>query len=127
LDLDSSVADVFLVKLNSYDTKIETNRDLHKKCTDELHTALKLQENGENNSALIKTLTDSVMMLQNDFLKLSQEKTQGLRAMLSDIQFSKYVDFENRFMKDFIHSFKHRKDAIPKKMKKTKKRQNSAE
>jgi hypothetical protein len=111
LNLDEENADKFLLKYNSFEKQFDENRKAHHRISKELSKAIKStteQNNATPNAELLKKFklqADSMLTLQEEFNKLTQEKMKAMKTVLSDWQYVKYVDFENNFMKKLFNSF----------------------
>lgn len=99
LDLDESKSEKFIVKLNTHEKKISENRDKHHNARVKLEEAIKT-----NNANDIKALSNQLVDLQDDFNKSCSDKVKDMRTVLSEVEFAKFVCFENSFMRDFFDS-----------------------
>jgi ribosomal protein L22 len=120
LNMEGDNADKFLLKYNSYEKQIEENRKVYHRISKELSKTIKptlerADANATPNTDVLKKLqmqADSMLILQNEFNKISQEKMKAMKSVLSDWQYVKYVDFESNFMKKLFNTFigddKHR-------------------
>ena len=99
LDLDESKSEKFLLKLNSFDKRIEENRTKHSELNKRLEAAI----NSNNNSEML-TLSNQLLESQESFHRLTMEKNREIKAILSDVEFAKYINFDNRFLKEFFGS-----------------------
>jgi len=100
LGLDDDKAEKFFLKYNSYDKKIEENRKKMQIAMRELETAI-----AKNNSNEIVTKTNDLLNLQEELNKLTLEKLRGMKSVLSDIEYAKFVNFENKFVRELIDLF----------------------
>jgi len=100
LELDDDKAEKFLLKYNSYDKKIEENRKKIRTTTNELESAIT-----KNNSNEIVAKTNDLLKLQEELNKLTLEKLRGMKSVLSDVEYAKFVNFENKFVRKLVDTF----------------------
>jgi len=99
LDHDESKSEKLLIKLNAFDKRIEENRSIHSEMNNKLSAAI-----NSNNTTEMNTLTNQLLESQENFHRLTMEKNRDIRTLLTEVEFAKYLNFENRFMKEFFNS-----------------------
>jgi len=99
LGLEGERAEKFLLRYNSFDKKIEENRRNMRKATRELDEAI------SKNAKDITVKTNALINLQEEFNRLQVEKLRGMKSELSDIEYAKFVSFENKFVRELFGSF----------------------
>ena len=104
LGFEDEKAEQFLLKYNSYEKKINENRKKTRVALRELDDAI-----AKNNSNDIASRTNNMINLQEEFNKLTLEKLRGMKSVLSDVEYAKFVSFENKFVKELFGSFMHEK------------------
>ncbi|MDR0927109.1 MAG: hypothetical protein LBO69_05020 [Ignavibacteria bacterium] len=114
LDLDSSKSEKFLQKYCVFEKKIEENRKQQRKVAELLDDQLRKMNKGDDGKKFAP-VNDSLLALQEEFNKLICEKQKTLKPILSDVEFAKYLNFENNFFKEFFGSYmdgkkKHKPD-----------------
>ena len=104
LGFEDDKAEKFLLKYNSYEKNINENRKKTRVALRELDNAI-----AKNNANDIVSKTNSVINLQDEFNKLTLEKLRGMKPMLSDVEYAKFVSFENKFVRELFGSFVNEK------------------
>lgn len=96
LQLDEKASEKFLSKYNYWEKQIQDKRDDLDNHYDDLESSLKRNAGKEE----INQKTSEILRLRNELNNLHQEKMKAMRSVLDEIQFGKYVLFENKFMKE---------------------------
>jgi len=99
LELNDEKAEKFLLKYNSYEKRIEENRRKMRAAVRELEDAI------AKNSNDITAKTNQLLTLQEEFNRLNLEKLRGMKSELTDIEYAKFVNFENKFVRELFGSF----------------------
>jgi len=99
MELNETKSEKFLVKFNSYSKQLDEKRKQQQELVDKLNDAVK------NNSKELSSLTEQLLNLQNEISKINYNKFQELRGILSEIEFAKYLIFENKFMREVFSCF----------------------
>ena len=105
LGLDDAKAEKFLLKYNSYESKIEENHKKIQIATKELDNAIAKNNNSKDSSNEIVVKTSNLLNLQEEANKLNLEKLRGMKSVLTDLEYAKFVRFENKFVRELIGSF----------------------
>ncbi|MFH1049749.1 MAG: hypothetical protein V1779_02325 [bacterium] len=96
LRLSEEEADKFLVKYTSWENKIEDQKDLVDKISDDLLNALKDDASIED----IKKLSQRLLSEQEKFGMMQIDKMKAMKEILDDKNYAKYLVFEDRFFKE---------------------------
>ena len=99
MDLDETKSEKFLIKLNAFNKQIDEKRKQQREVVDKLNEAVK------NNAKDITNLNEQLLNLHSEIHKLNADKNQELRVILSEVEFSKYLIFENKFMAEVFNTF----------------------
>lgn len=93
LELDEKVADKFLVKYSSMESKIE---ELKSKIGNAVSELTELIAKDASKDDIVK-ITNELQKLQKDFSDLLFQTQQEMKSLLNEIQFAKYLVFEHQF------------------------------
>lgn len=123
LDLDEATAEKFLVKYNSNEKKVEEKKKQLDDAVEDLENSLKNLSSKDE----VAKKTEKVLQLTNEFQKVIDESLQSMKSILNEVQFAKYIIFEQKFrgeiQKAIIERMKKRgrgnpdEDEIPRKRK----------
>jgi ribonuclease HII len=94
--LSEEEADKFIVKYSAWENKIEDQKDLVDKTSEELFEALKDEATIED----IKKLSQKLLIEQEKFGNMQIEKMKAMKEILDDKNYAKYLVFEDRFFKE---------------------------
>jgi hypothetical protein len=96
LKLSDEEADKFLVKYTSWENKLEEQKDIVDKISEELFNSLK------DNASIdeIKKLSQKLLIEQEKFSNMHFEKLKAMKEILDDKNYAKYLVFEDRFFKE---------------------------
>ncbi len=95
LELDEKLADKFLAKYSAWENKIKDKRESNELLTEELEIAVKKGDKSE-----IAKLSTKYMDSMNEFHKMMIDRNNDIKTILDEIQFAKYLIFEENFFKD---------------------------
>jgi hypothetical protein len=96
LELDEKTADKFLAKYSVWENKIKDKKEANNKLTKELEMAIKKN----TDKAEISKLTTRYMESMNDFHKMMIDRNNDIKTILDEMQFAKYLLFEENFFRD---------------------------
>lgn len=96
LKLSEEESDKFLVKYTSWENKLEEQKEIIDKISDELFEALKANSSIEE----IKKLSQKLLVEQEKFSNMNIEKLKAMKEILDDKNYAKYLVFEDRFFKE---------------------------
>lgn len=103
LNLSEEQADKFLVKYTSYEKNIGELREKLMKSADDLHEAI-----AKKSASEIKAKTDEHLKLFESMQNAMTEKNKGIRSVLDETQFAKYLIFEQKFMHELQKAIMNR-------------------
>ena len=104
LKLSEEESNKFLVKYTSWENKIEEQKDLVDKSSDDLFNALKNEAPLED----IKTLSQKLLAEQEKFFIMHIEKMKAMKEILDEKNYAKYLVFEDRFFKELTEMMMRR-------------------
>lgn len=101
LDLTEEKSEKLMIKYNSFQSKIDEQNNEIDKTIQELENV----SAGKNAKVeIVKSKTNSLLKLQNDLLITLQERDKEIKAILTDIEFAKYLVFERKFANELRKS-----------------------
>ena len=93
LDLDEATAEKFLVKYNANEKKVEEKKKQLDDAVQDLESSLKNVASKDE----ISKKTEKVLQLTQEFQKIIDESLQSMKSILNEVQYAKYIIFEQRF------------------------------
>ena len=96
LELDEKSADKFLAKYTAWENKIKEKKEATDLISDEIEVAIKKKVDKSE----ISKLTNKYMDSMNEFHKMMLDRNNDIKSILDEIQFAKYLIFEENFFKD---------------------------
>jgi len=96
LKLSEEESDKFLVKYTAWENKLEDQKEIVDKTSEELFEALKDDASIED----IKKLSQKLLGEQEKFGNMQIEKMKAMKDILDDKNYAKYLVFEDRFFKE---------------------------
>ncbi|MFC2131703.1 hypothetical protein ACFLSQ_09735 [Bacteroidota bacterium] len=96
LDLSEEEADKFIVRYNSWDKKIDKQKEKIDKLADELMEAVK----GDTPKEELKKKSGILLNAQEKFFGLQVEKLHAMKAILDVKNYARFLIFEDRFPKE---------------------------
>lgn len=93
LDLDEATAEKFLVKYNANEKKVEEKKKLLDDAVQDLENSLKNVASKDE----ISKKTERVLQVTQEFQKAIDESLQSMKSILNEVQYAKYIIFEQRF------------------------------
>lgn len=96
LDLDEATSEKVLAKMTIWEKKLSGKRDAIENAARELHFSLQ----GKVSKDEIIKKTQAFTNAQDDFMSTVKEKMSDMKSVLSDVEYAKYVLFEDRFAKE---------------------------
>ncbi len=104
LKLSEEEADKFIVKYSSWENKLEDQKDIVDKTSDDLMDALKDDASIDD----IKKLTQKLLNEQEKFAAMNIDKMKAMKEILDDKNYAKYIVFEDRFFKELTEMMMRR-------------------
>jgi hypothetical protein len=96
LDLDEATSEKVLAKVTIWEKKIFERRDAVEDAARELHFSLQ----GKVSREEIVKKTQAFTNAQDEFMKTVKEKMADMKSILNDVEYAKYILFEDRFAKE---------------------------
>ena len=108
LNLDETQSANFLNKFNQYEKKISEKRNEMDELSRDMRKNLKKKASKEE----LNNMSIKLVQMQVNFFELIKEKIMGMKSLLNDEQYAKYLIFENEFPKELqkamIKKFKNK-------------------
>jgi len=96
LKLSEEEADKFLVRYTSWENKIEDQKEILDKTSDDLFEALKDDASIDE----IMKLSQKLLTENEKFTNMQIDKLKAMKEILDDKNYAKYLVFEDRFFKE---------------------------
>ena len=94
LDLDEATAEKFLVRYTAEQKKVE---DARKALDDAMRDLDKASHSSTQNAEQVKQLTENALKKHSTLQTTTTDMLQGLRSLLSEQQYGKFMVFESKF------------------------------
>jgi hypothetical protein len=96
LKLNEQEADKFIVKYSAWENKIEDQKGIVDKVSDDLFELLRNDGKGEE----VSRLSNSLLAERKKFMNMELDKLKAMKEVLNDVQYAKFLVFEDRFLKE---------------------------
>ncbi|MCX6147931.1 MAG: hypothetical protein NTW25_11895 [Candidatus Kapabacteria bacterium] len=101
LDLSEDKSEKFMIKYNTYQSKIDSKNMEVDNAIQELET---VASNKNSKIEIIKLKTNLLQRVQNELVFIIQEKDKEIKSILNEVEFAKYLVFERKFANELRKS-----------------------